>query len=160
MYFKITILRNFVSFIIILDTFTCYFILHMIIWTLESKGKEKDSKKLRSEKVKSMPRHSGLHVTTCAEIKNWQKQVCRNHDMRKWKITVLTMPWHGMEHAATCNNIAKHGRYAATCEYQRRLCWGMRESMPRHVGRHPKSWIEYAATWVLKLKKNKEFDFN
>ena len=72
MYFKVSILRNFVSIIIILDTFTLYFILQMIIRALELKGEEKDSKRLRNEKIKSMRRHSGLFAITCAEIRNWQ----------------------------------------------------------------------------------------
>ena len=71
MYFKAPILRNFVRIIIILDTFTWYFILHMIIRALESKGEEKYSKRLRNEKVRSVPRHSGLHAMACTKIRNW-----------------------------------------------------------------------------------------
>ena len=50
MYFKVLILKNFVSIIIILDTFIWYFILQMIIRVLKSKGEEKYSKRMKNEK--------------------------------------------------------------------------------------------------------------
>ena len=48
--FKIPILRNFVSFIIILDTFTWYFMLQMITQALELKEERKDAKRMKNEK--------------------------------------------------------------------------------------------------------------
>ena len=52
MYFKAPILRNFVSCIIILDTFTCYLVLKMIIRALKLKEEEKDSKRSKNVKAK------------------------------------------------------------------------------------------------------------
>ena len=50
MYFKAPILKNFGRIIIILDTFTWYFILQMITRVLESKEEGKDSKQIKNEK--------------------------------------------------------------------------------------------------------------
>ena len=50
MYFKISILRNFVSIIIILDIFTWYFMLQMITRALELKEERKDAKRIKNEK--------------------------------------------------------------------------------------------------------------
>ena len=50
MYFKVLILKNFVSIIIILDTFTWYFMLQMITRALELKEERKDSKRMKNEK--------------------------------------------------------------------------------------------------------------
>ena len=50
MYFKALILSNFVSIVIILDTFTWYFMLQMIIRALESKDERKDLKRIKKEK--------------------------------------------------------------------------------------------------------------
>ena len=55
MYFKTPIFRNFVRIIIILDTFTWYFILQMITRLLKSKEKENDLKWIKNEK-------GGLHA--------------------------------------------------------------------------------------------------
>ena len=50
MYFKTPILSNFVSIIIILDTFTWYFMLQMITRALELKEKRKDAKRMKNKK--------------------------------------------------------------------------------------------------------------
>ena len=50
MYFKVSILRNFVSIIIILDTFTWYFMLQMITQALELKKERKDAKRMKNGK--------------------------------------------------------------------------------------------------------------
>ena len=50
MYFKTLILSNFVNIMIILDTFTWYFMLQMITRAFESKEERKDSKRIKNEK--------------------------------------------------------------------------------------------------------------
>ena len=55
MYFKASILRNFVRIIIILDTCTWYFILQMTTRALKSKEEENDLKWIKNEK-------GGLHA--------------------------------------------------------------------------------------------------
>ena len=75
----------------------------------------------------SMPRHSGLHVMACAEIRIWQNQAWRSMPWHAWmqKLAVYNMPQHAMQ-------------YAATCGHSMRQCWGMKEGMPRHAGKDPK----------------------
>ena len=72
----------------------------MIIRVLELKGEENDSKRLKNEKVRSMPRHSGLHVMVCAEIRIWQNQACRS---MQW-----SMPWHAWMQKLAVYSMPQH----------------------------------------------------
>ena len=57
MYFETLIFSNFVSIIIILDTFTWYFMLQMITRALELKEERKDAKRRKKEE-------DGLNATS------------------------------------------------------------------------------------------------
>ena len=87
MYSKALILRNFVSFIIILDIFTCYFIFLDDNSSIEI---ERRRKRLKMSKERESGEHAQAQSTACHGM-------CRNQ-----KLVVASMPQHAMEHAMAC----------------------------------------------------------
>ena len=124
MCFKALILSNFVSIIIILDTFMWYFMLQVIARALESKEERKDAKGTKKKKIDEcysigdpMPQH-------WKKNQNWKQLQCRSIED--------PMPQHWEKE----KNL-KIGRMVNAAALSTQCCsmrgsWKIEDSMPQH----------------------------